>query len=207
MHDFNPTTASTPCHTSDLNGSPEEPALFRRVGSYNVSIEQGEERDEKTLEEILSAFAAEHKTCFEEMNDLEKQWEKLVGEIWEVGVSCLGKDMMLPLLSQSSPLSSLPAHKKGDNSALDDSTKSGPVRKKVKFQEPEPEIPRFLSTSTHHAKMPLLEPISDEDVKNLEDKIDALGVHQVEEFVRVEKESKQSYFKKLREVLDLLKDE
>jgi hypothetical protein len=207
MHDFDATTASTPCHTTDLTGSPEEPALFRRVGSYNVSIEQGEERDEKTLEEILSTFAVEHKTRFEEMNDLEKQWEKLIGEIWEVGVSCLGQDMMLPLLSPSSPLSSLPALKKGENSALDDSTKSGPVRKKVKFQEPEPELPRFLSTSTHHAKMPLLEPISDEDVKNLEDKIDALGVHQVEEFVRVDEESKQSYFKKLREVLDLLKDE
>ena len=165
-----------------------------------------EDGSEQTLEERLAAFAIEYKARFEEINDLEKQWEAVVREIWEVGVTCLGADVMLPLLAKSSPTSPSPAYKIGTKSTLDNA-ESVPVRKKVKFQEPEPELPGFLSASMHNIKTSHPEPVSAKDLKKLYDKIDALGTRQLEELVKIEKESKQSWAKKLREVLDVLKDE
>ena len=164
---------------------------------------------EKTLDDGLTDFSTRHRTRFEELHVLEKRWEITVAEIWKVGVGCLGQSTTLDLLMQRSP-SVLPAYNEQSDLTPRDSEPK-PAHKKVKFQQlnsdPHPELPKFLSAETLYTEFPRPTPISKDNTKKLESKVDCLGTQQMKELTVIEEESRHSWAKKLRGVLHLLRDD
>lgn len=221
MYHFNTTTLSSPSRTSGSTGSPQivtlaekvdrtTEKLFRRIGSYNVTTTRkvhGEEHHiEKTLDDGLEEFAIKHKVLFEEICQLEKKWETVVGEICKVGLNYLGEDVMnallvTPLGAPSPP----PAETERDNLILYELDPRS-THKKVKFQDPEQERPRFFNTSSMYKDIPKPVQVSKQDVETLEDSIAILGDPQLKELVKMEEKSSAMWAKKMKGIMDLLDD-
>jgi hypothetical protein len=73
---------------------------FRPIGSYALLDVHGEEDSANgnkkyiPLSEKMAAFEEEQDEGIAEVKTLEKQWEKVVAEIYKTGVACLGEEVM-----------------------------------------------------------------------------------------------------------------
>lgn len=168
----------------------------------------GEEyRIEQKLKDGLADFQGRHEERLGEIRKLEVKWETVVGEIWKVGVNCLGEDAMSTLLlTQPAPPPSPPAKAERYSLMLADLDPK-PARKKVKFEEAPLKLPKFLSTPSRCPDLPFPEQISREDIKVLEEKVDDFGTEQIESLAKVKKDGEMWWEKKQAQMLIALRKE
>lgn len=181
---------------------------FQPIGDYVVnSMAQHSDGSTEivhtsTLKEKLDAFETYHLNEFKEIKALELQWEKIVGEIYKTGISCLGEEAMRAFLIEpkTSPLSSplfVPDH---------ESVPSAP-KKRVTFQELRPEYPAFLSGPSMYQNRPIaaLPTLPEEEIWRLEDAVGDMGVKQVEDLEKIEMEQTKWWNKKCEQIAQTLK--
>ena len=161
------------------------------------------------MDSLLRDFEKKHEACLKEIQILQNKWEIAVGEIWKVGVKCLGEKVMSTLLLRKPPSLSLSPLQNVSDTLTIEELEPKPARKKVKFQRPQPkaELPEFLYRKSVCSDLPSPEQVSTKDIKKLEGMVDVCGTTQVKALVKIEKESKQSWVKKMQGVLDSLEDE
>ncbi|KAJ4294474.1 hypothetical protein N0V90_008165 [Kalmusia sp. IMI 367209] len=223
LRDCNTTTASSSARTHDPNGSPTKltipdkfdrttAKLFRSIGSYRMTKMEKDShgklyQNHQTLEDALLAFSNQYRKGVKEIDRLEKQWEKTVGEIWKVGVDCMGEDAMSALfLTQAPSSTSATAPVKEDFSMLFD---LGPklARKRVTFHMPQAEPPAFLyATSTYIEALTIPEQVSKQDVNLLEHTIDSLGGAQIEDLRQIDEAHKNWWNKKSNQIANFLRE-
>ncbi|KAJ4357784.1 uncharacterized protein N0V89_002360 [Didymosphaeria variabile] len=223
LHDFNITTSSSPPRASDPNASPQRitiadkadrtaQKLFMPIGLYEVMVARNdlngtEYRTKQTVEDGLADFRVRHKNRMGEIRDLEKKWETVVGEVWKVGISCLGEDAMSALLlTQSTSPSPPPAQVERHSLMLAD-IDSKPVRKKVKFEEPAAKLPRFLSAASRYLVIPVSEQVSKTDVKTLKEKVNEFGTEDIDALAKVKKDGDKWWEKKQAQMIVALQKE
>ncbi|KAF2441717.1 hypothetical protein P171DRAFT_488160 [Karstenula rhodostoma CBS 690.94] len=223
LNDFNFTTSSSPPRASDPNGSPQKitrvdkakrttEKLFTSIGSYEVlaardGLDGEEYRTKQTLEDGLAKFQARHEERIEEIRKLEMKWETVVGEIWKVGINCLGEDAMSALLlTRPTPPPSPPAKTERHSLMLADLDPK-PVRKKVKFEEPAPKLPKFLSTASRYPVLPIPEQVSKDNVKMLKGKLNDFGTEHIDALAKVKKDGETWWKKKQAQMMIALQKE
>ncbi|KAF1976113.1 hypothetical protein BU23DRAFT_61015 [Bimuria novae-zelandiae CBS 107.79] len=216
LQDYNLTTTSSPPRTSDPTGSPQKitlaekvdriaEKLFRRLGSYRVTGAADGSRTEQLFDDRLAEFETRHEVRVKELRTLETKWESAVSEIWKIGINYLGEDATHALLLLPSIPSSPPQHET-DSLDLED-LEPRPARKKVKFQEPIPELPKFLSSPSNYPDLPVPMEISKEDIKKLESKVDVLGDPHIEELINIKKQFEKKWQKKVQLAMNALKED
>jgi hypothetical protein len=167
----------------------------------------GEEYQTKqTLEDGLADFRVRHGDRFKEIRKLQMKWETVVGEIWKVGINCLGEDAMSALLVTQPAPPSPSAQVERHNLMLAD-LDPRPARKKVKFEEPAPKLPKFLATASRYRDLPIPEQVSKGDVKTLKDTINDLGTEQIDALVKVKKDGEIWWEKKQAQMVIALQKE
>ncbi|KAL1612364.1 hypothetical protein SLS60_000590 [Paraconiothyrium brasiliense] len=223
LHDFNITTSSSPPRASDPNASPQKltiadkaertaQKLFMPIGSYEVTVARNdldgtEYRTKQTIEDGLADFQVRHKNRMGEIRDLEKKWELVVGEIWKVGISCLGEDAMSAVLltqSVSPPPSPIQAER---HTLMLANLDLNPVRKKVKFEEPAAKLPRFLSAASRYPVIPIPEQVSKKDIKAFKEKINDFSTEHIDALTKVKKDGDQWWEKKQAQMIVALQNE
>jgi hypothetical protein len=185
--------------------------IFTPIGSYELTVARtdsnGEEYQTKqTLEDGLADFRVRHGDRFKEIRKLQMKWETVVGEIWKVGINCLGEDAMSALLVTQPAPPSPSAQVERHNLMLAD-LDPRPARKKVKFEEPAPKLPKFLATASRYRDLPIPEQVSKGDVKTLKDTINDLGTEQIDALVKVKKDGEIWWEKKQAQMVIALQKE
>ncbi|KAF9738816.1 hypothetical protein PMIN06_004532 [Paraphaeosphaeria minitans] len=221
LNDFNTTTSSS--SPSDPNVSPQKLTiadknertamkLFTPLGQYELTVARDDSNGEEyrvmqILEDGLANYQARHEHRREEIRKLESKWEAVVGEIWKVGVDCLGEDAMSALLlTKPAPPPSPPVKAERHGLLLAD-LDPRPVRKKVKFEEPAPKLPKFVSTSSRLPDLPIPQQVSKEDVKMLKVKVNDFGNEQIDALAKVKKDGEVWWEKKQAQMMIALQKE
>jgi hypothetical protein len=160
---------------------------------------------------------------------LQNEWETVVGEIWKVGVACLGEEAMETLLltkeqrlaerdsllpsSDADSTFFIPEHSPHNKSRV---SKQG-----VTFLEPKPnyaavptsKFPDFLYQPSRYRKdtLPVVSSMSDRDrereIKQLEKSVKDLGKIEIEDFRKIELGQKEYWRKKTAQLTVALKDD
>jgi hypothetical protein len=181
-------------------------------------------RFEQTLEKRMIHYEEHIAKQREEVALLQKQWEATVGEIWKLGVTCLGKDAMEDLLfttqrhgpdGETLLPSSSPTKTTHDASTLfvpehgtSPSRKARPSRKRVDFVEPPAvrskqeatptnQFPDFLyqASQYHRDKVPKVPALPDKEIKEIQKSLRELGLKEMDEFRQIDKDH-QAYWKR-----------
>jgi hypothetical protein len=172
----------------------------------------------------------------EEVAMLQKEWEATVGEIWKLGVICLGKDAMEDLLfakqrhgldGETLLPSSSPPRTMDDASILfvpehgtSSSRKARFSRKRVNFVEP-PDVrgkqevasthkfPDFLyqASQYHRDKVPKVPTLPEKEVKEIEKSLKELGQKEMDEFRQIDKDHQGYWKRKTAQMAIALKSE
>jgi hypothetical protein len=143
-----------------------------------------------------------------EIKALEAQWEKVVGEIYKLGVTCLGDEATkrLGLLVE-------PKTKSETSQALstlfdvgDEEEKTAGARENGTGQGSGKEYPAFLSGPSVFANKPLapLLYIPEQEVQELQKRVGELGVKQVEDLRKIEEEHAKWWNKKCEQIAQIL---
>ncbi|OAG07687.1 uncharacterized protein CC84DRAFT_1144413 [Paraphaeosphaeria sporulosa] len=223
LNDFNITTSSSPPQASDPNDSPQRltiadradrtaKKLFTPLGQYELTVARNDPNGEEyrvvqKLEDGLVDYQARHEHRIEEIRKLEVKWETVVGEIWKVGINCLGEDAMSALLLiKPAPPPSPPAKAERYSLMLAD-LDPRPVRKKVKFEESAPKLPRFLTSASRYADLPIPKQISKDDIKMLTEKVNDFGTEQIEALTKVKKDGEIWWEKKQAQMMIALQED
>ena len=210
--------------------------LYQPISHYELSLTrmnaQGEkERFQATLATRMAHYEdylAERKS---EIVGLQKEWETVMGEIWKVGVSCLGeetmKDLLLPAhASQESP--SYVSKATGTDPSLfvpeRGSSPSPPQKliatsKRVSFDAldagdnaditPALSFPSFLRGPSRYQNQgpPTVPPVPEREIKRFETTIETLGQKQADEFRSIEKDHRDFWKKKNARLTHALRDD
>lgn len=194
--------------------------LFQPISQYTVTSRTTNENGDtalvqQTLLEKLTSFEERYQKDIEEIKILEAQWEKVVGEIWKVGVTCLGDDAMRSMLLED-PEPSTPQVRDTDQEFLLSVPEHSPpnretkhIKKRVSFQTPRPELPKFLyaPSSSKGNALPRLPRVPSEEAKRLDDMVIKLGAEQIEEFRKIDAEQQKWWNKKTQQIAMTLKDD
>lgn len=223
LNDINITTPSSPPRASDDEGLPKKltiadkaertaEKLFRPLGKTEVPVARerdhgGTFHEEQMLMDALSQYEARHAQLTEEIRKLEATWETIVGEIWKVGVKCLGEDTMFALLLTKPAPPPPPPVKAERHSMMLAELDIKPARKKVKFEEPALILPEFLSFAPRFPELPVPEQMSKDEVKMLQGKVNNLGTEQIEALAKVIKDGEKWWEKKQAQMMMALQTE
>lgn len=151
----------------------------------------------------------------EEVAKLEDQWKAIVGEIWKVGVQCLGKRAMEEMLfadKSAGELQNLPARAESTLFVPEQGTspppRSAANKKRVTFDTPDDENDfrskrqelQFLyqRTRLRHPPVPDMPALPREEIRALETRIEELGQKQDDDLKQAEKDYKLYWQKKNR---------
>ena len=169
----------------------------------------------------------------DEIVQLQREWEVVVGEIWKLGVSCLGEDPMekllctntangsgLPSSSPSKAESTLFVPEQG-TSPVPPPRKTQPSNKKhVTFETPNvrdkynaaslSRFPHFLCQQpSRHGTLPfpIVCPVAEQDMKTIELQVKQLGIAEIDELRKIDQEYQAYWRKKTAQLVGALKDD
>ncbi|KAJ8111814.1 hypothetical protein OPT61_g5677 [Boeremia exigua] len=187
--------------------------LCRPLSSYRYNLQRttpsGEtERFQTTLHDRFQAFEDRVRAETEQIKELQRQWEGVVTEIFQLGVVCLGEADMAGLLSTAdgglaASKAAAPGH---DGPAVKDKGK----RKHVSFASPDlmALFPDFLFAVSEPQKAVSAAPVvSVEGVQRFEKEIAGLGQQHGAELRRLEMEHKAWWERKQRQLAKTLMEE
>lgn len=214
MYESNLNVVSSDAVNHDLQVSPLEltiPVKYQRLIQklYNpLSIDRNllqqadslsqNECTQITLHDRFRSFEDTVQAETEELKNLQRQWESVVAEIFQLGVACLGEVDVTALFSTAGtdrdyPESTLFVPEHGSSAKKDESK-----RKRVSFAGPDMAalFPKFLLHTTGQQKLPPVSPdLPTEEFQHLEQTIADLGVQHTADLQRLEKEH-QAWWKK-----------
>ncbi|KAJ4378366.1 hypothetical protein N0V86_006067 [Didymella sp. IMI 355093] len=179
--------------------------LYNPLSSYPYLLQRADsldkvERMQTTVHDRFRSFEENIQVETGEVRKLQRQWESVVAEIFQLGVAHLGKDNIAILLSSAErdteeveSILFIPEH--------GDSTHKGKgKRKRVSFASPDMAnlFPGFLfQTSAQQRKSnPVSPDLPAEEVQQLEQRITDLGKQHAADLQRLEKEHQTWWNKK-----------
>lgn len=222
LYDCNTAATSSPQNEHDVDGKsnrvtvPQEfdhisAEIFKPVGLYYITT-RGDHpygsdiETKKTLQDALMEFSDRYRASIEELDKLQEQWEKIVGEIWKVGVQSLGEETMSAFLQVRQPhnLSPPASSKYGKQISLDLEPKT--TRKRVTFDTPRREPPAFLhAPSAYRKALPALSKLSIQSVADLQQAIRNMGARKINELSGIDKDHKKWWLEKSKAIARVLK--
>jgi hypothetical protein len=167
----------------------------------------------------------------------QKEWEAVVGEIWKLGVGCLGEEAMeallftkeqrldgSTLLPSSSPSKATDAESTlfvPEHGSSPPRAKTRVTKKRVTFLEEAPEFlnkynsaptskfPTFLYQPSRYRKdtLPFVAGLPEREIKELEKSVKQLGRKEIEDFRRIERDQKEYWRRKTAQLAIALKDD
>lgn len=119
----------------------------------------------------------------------------------------MGEDAMSALLlKQPVCRPPAPAQVEKQNLILPD-IKPKPARKKVKFEEPVPALPKFLLAPSVYPDLAVPVRISVADVKTLKDQVNVFGIEHIESIVKIKKDGQEWWERKQEQMMRVLKED
>jgi hypothetical protein len=204
--------------------------LYLPISSYRISLKHTTTDGERipvevTLGTRMQDFEDRIEEQTAEIEQNMKTWETIVGEIWKVGVQCLGEDVMEAMLFTNvaghAPSSS-PSKVAVAESTLFVPEFTSPPRKtrskkRVTFEvfEDEEELPTasnasldflYQPTRVRAKAVPVVPAVSEQDIKNLEWQIKELGKTETETYRKAERDYQAHWQKKTAQLLKVFED-
>lgn len=204
--------------------------LFQPLSQYKLGLFASNRLGERVrIEATLATRMQDYKYHLaqrtEEVARLQKQWEMIVGEIWKLGVTCLGQDAMASLLLSKASEQSVgefpsdttkaestlfvPEH--GSPSPVQDGSRG---KKHVTFETPHireglTDDLAFLSQLSRYKNDTLLAapPLPEQDVQNMKKEIKRLGKKEMEKLQDIGKEKQQFWKRKANQIMKSLVEE
>jgi hypothetical protein len=220
--------------SSDANDGPDSPIrlslpakfereaskIYQSISPYKIGLTHTGTDGERTkilmtLEDRMSDYIDHIKEQKVEIAELEDQWEAIVGEIWKVGVKCLGERAMEAMFFADELVDELQSLSTRAGTTLfvpEQSTSPPPPpaanKKRVTFDTPDDEndFPskrqelHFLCQRSRlrHPPVPDMPPLPKEEISALETQIEELGQKQLDDLKQAEKDYKMYWQKKNR---------
>ncbi|KAF2184412.1 hypothetical protein K469DRAFT_183593 [Zopfia rhizophila CBS 207.26] len=151
-----------------------------------------------TVEEKMTYFKDRIKESEEEIQELGARWESVVGEIWTLGCQVLGEDILSGILGIQSHTSS-PSSEDEPLFVAEDKSSRPSGKKKVAFKDP---LPDFLSqSSAFKSPVPALPTLPSKEVAEFKKQLDNLGINDIDELKRLEREHRKSWEQKQRKIV------
>ncbi|KAF2127113.1 hypothetical protein P153DRAFT_59785 [Dothidotthia symphoricarpi CBS 119687] len=187
-NDLSPLKLSKPAQYERMAATLYQPLSAYRLGLTRTNTDGEKIRVESTLANRMDNFDEHIHQQTAELTKLQTEWEMIVGEIFKLGVTCLGDGAMETLLSASED--TLSPSKTTDTTA--ESTlfvpehDTPPPRKKkcVTFQTT---FPPFLYQASRFKKAaPETPRLLGEEVRELEAQVGNLGQEHLKDFCKIE---------------------
>jgi hypothetical protein len=179
-------------------------SLYLPIGMTGLIISKShtsgeKERVEMELGQRLSQFEAQIDADEKAVSMLQTQWERVLGEIWRCGVQVLGKEGMGAFLlgnGQGEEEPSLFVPEKGD-------VEQRKSKKRVTFKDPKgDELPEFIRHVRKGEDVPALPDVPMQEVQEMEQSIENMGVAPIEELKRLNEEQDMWYKKKTQQLFE-----
>jgi hypothetical protein len=201
--------------------------LYQPLSLYSLKVSAIDEAGNRvyinsTLELRMADYGKQLAARASVIEQLQKEWETVVGEIWKLGVKCLGKSVMDNLLLVDSTAaaselpSSSPLNEDAESTLFIPEQGASPARrrkaatnkKRVTFDAPNASdegrstsvtsLPKFLIQPSRFPQdtVPAIPSLPEQDVKELVVKIQDLGNEQIEELQNIAKEHDEYWKRK-----------
>ncbi|KAF1940895.1 hypothetical protein EJ02DRAFT_220239 [Clathrospora elynae] len=188
--------------------------LYEPLAMYEVRLQRTNTREEQErfftpLEARMTDYDEHLAKKTQEIAKLQKAWEVTVGEIWKLGVSCLGEGVMEDLLFTKQPYDNTSLSKTTDAEStlfVSEQVTSPSLRKArmsnkhVSFEDDATstsKFPEFLFQASRYHKdtLPAVPAMPEREIEELEKEVMGLGKKEIEEFRKIEKDH-QAYWKR-----------
>lgn len=208
--------------------------LYQPISQYRLRLTQTNKHGEKehswsTLEMRMSDYEDHIVEQKSEIIRLQREWETVVGEIWKVGVRCLGETAMQDLLLETgaqNPLSSPSAHADAESTIFIPEHGASPpqrkvygAKKRVTFEPTNSrskhegiaaaDLPSFLYRPSRYREesIPIAPPFPKDEIQELKDMVETLGEEQIKELRKVNKEYDAYWQKKRKDLAKVLEND
>jgi hypothetical protein len=204
--------------------------LFQPISAYKVGLTRTNADGTRmqlmsTLESRMvdyDEYIAKHRA---EIVKLKDDWEAVVGEIWKVGVQCLGEELMESMLfTNKDALDFSSPTTKADSALFVPEEGSSPRprtarnKKRVTFETPgsEEELPGtknsalgflYQPTRVRLAPVPAVPALPKKEIRDLMTQVEELGQKELEEFKKAEREYKVYWQKKNKRLAQVLAED
>jgi hypothetical protein len=201
--------------------------LYQPISAYKVGLTHTNTDGTRiqlmsTLESRMAdydEYIAKHKA---ELVQLKADWEAIVGEIWKLGVQCLGEELMEPTLFTDKDGMELSSPSTRTESMLfvpEQGTSPRPrTKKRVTFDTPddEDELPGatnsalaflYQPTRVRLAPVPAAPAMPKKEVENLEKQVEELGQKELEEYRKAERDYSIYWQKKNKRLAQVLAED
>ncbi|KAF1849896.1 uncharacterized protein K460DRAFT_350031 [Cucurbitaria berberidis CBS 394.84] len=225
-----PLKLSAPAKYEQMALKLHQPLSPYRLTLWRTNTRGEKERFQSTLETRMVHYEEHIVERTNEVAQLQREWEMVVGEIWKLGVSCLGQGIMESLLFTDQGalgLSSSPSKATEPESTLfvpEQGTSSLPrktrtSKKHVTFETPggrdehkAASISMFPAclyqpSRYHNQPLPVVPPVAEREIKNVEMKVAQLGKAQIDELRKIEKDHQEYWKKKTTQVATALQND
>ena len=171
------------------------------------------ERVQTTLHDRFQSFEERVEAETQQVKELQRQWESVVAEIFQLGVGCLGESEMAALLSTADADGNAESPASRAESTLfvpehgSEVERAKGKRKRVSFAGPDMVdlFPGFLLHASGHQKsIPATPVLPLEGVQQFEEDIAGLGRQHDADLRRLEKEHKAWWERKQRQLAHTL---
>ncbi|KAH6639514.1 hypothetical protein C7974DRAFT_388677 [Boeremia exigua] len=150
-----------------------------------------------------------------QIEELQRQWEGVIAEIFQLGSACLGEIDIATLLSTANVDASATSPASKAESSLfvpehDDSAKGGAKRKRVSFDSSGllASFPAFLFRAPEHQKqVPAAPDLPAGGIQRFEKDISGLGKQHTADLHRLEKEHKAWWTKKQQQLANTFRED
>ncbi|KAF1839116.1 hypothetical protein BDW02DRAFT_539871 [Decorospora gaudefroyi] len=193
--------------------------MLRRTNSEGQSV-----RFEQTLEMRMQHYDERLEEQTAKLMELQKEWEGIVGEIWKVGVRCLGEGAMEDLMStkqrDEALVPSSPSKATNAESTLfvpEQGTSPSPPRRKSKKRvsfvdntSSTSTFPNFLYQPSRYRSddaLPVVSAIPATRIKELENTVTELGKREIEHFRNIERDHRAYWKRKTAQLAVALKED
>lgn len=206
-----------------------QPLSQYRLGLHRINTQGERERFQKTLDIRMVHYKEYLSKQVHEITQLQKEWEVVVGEIWKLGVHCLGKAVMEDLLftNRGAIGACLPSRDTDTESTLfvpEVGTSPPPHKirtsnKCVTFEAsdvhetdyitPISEFPEFIYQPLRYCNKPFpsVPAVEEAEISEIEIQINELGQLQLEELRKIERDYQAYWKKKTAQLATALKDD
>ncbi|KAJ4349012.1 hypothetical protein N0V95_004949 [Ascochyta clinopodiicola] len=177
-----------------------------RYGLQRINATGETERVQVTLLDRLGSFEKHIEEETQRMEGLQRQWEDVVAEMFQLGVTCLGERCMTTLLSTAEVDANMSSPASKAESTLfvaeygSSVQKGRRKRKRVSFVglDGKSSFPDFLIHATEVSKQSITAALemSHEEVQRLEADLAGLGKQQVADLQRLEKKDQKWWMRK-----------
>ncbi|KAF2737352.1 hypothetical protein EJ04DRAFT_126754 [Polyplosphaeria fusca] len=154
------------------------------------------------LDEKMAAFEMSMVNHEKEFNDLTRSWQKIVKEIWHVGVQALGEDTMRDMLLPQPVVAEELDHEEEPLFVANDEDDVKKPKPKVSFQEPVPQS--LAEPSCYRSPLKSIPEIPMADVGDLEATMNELGDRRMEELRELDEESQKWWQRKHQKMAAIL---